>query len=337
MNATDNNAAFRSSPYLGDLTDRYIFAVVKSLDPSQQGDVRDELQGSIEDAVAAKVDQGEDAQAAEKEVLTGLGDPGVLSAQFAERPLYLIGPKYFLTWWRLLKTLLIVVVPIVMMVTAVVGFISAQDVGEVIANVLVAAFTVSAHIAFWTTLVFFIMERTGTETGVEWSVDNLPEAESSNGSGISELVASWVFLAFMVAAVLWDHFRGFPTWTSSDQMVPVLNPALWPWQIAVLFAIIFAEFTFAFVLFRNRGWNRTLAIVNTMINISFAVWALTLLIGNELFNPEFLDMGFEFTDPSTDAMRVIGVIIGASVVVIAVWDIVDGWRKTINPRNRARC
>lgn len=337
MNATDNNSTFGTSPYLGDLTNRYIFAVVKSLDPSQQGDVRDELQGSIEDAVAAKVDQGQDPETAERDVLTGLGDPGVLSAQFAERPLYLIGARYFLTWWRLLKTLLVVVVPIVMVATAAGSIITGEGIGSVIENVIGAAFTVAAHIGFWTTLVFFIMERTGTETGVEWTIDDLPEVDSGNGSGAGELIASWVFLTIILGLVLWDRFRGYPTWTSDSEMVSVLNPALWPWQILVLFAILLAEFIFAFVFFRSNGWNRTLAIANTMLNIALAVWALTLLIGNELFNPEFVEMGTVLTDPSTDAMRVTGVIIGVSVFVVCLWDTIDGWRKTINPRNRARC
>ena len=42
-------------------------------------------------------------------MLTELGDPDKLAAGYTDRPLYLIGPRYYLDWWRLLKLLLWIV------------------------------------------------------------------------------------------------------------------------------------------------------------------------------------------------------------------------------------
>src|SRR5690606_8110198 len=61
------------------------------------------------DAVDARTEQGEPLEAAERAVLSELGDPSILAAGYADRPLHLIGPKYFLTWWRLLKVLVAIV------------------------------------------------------------------------------------------------------------------------------------------------------------------------------------------------------------------------------------
>ena len=91
------------------LTERYITATIRSLPATAQADVRAELEASIADAVEARVEQGEPREAAEHAVLTELGDPGVLAAGYADRPLHLIGPRYFLVWWRLLKLLLWIV------------------------------------------------------------------------------------------------------------------------------------------------------------------------------------------------------------------------------------
>ena len=91
------------------LTERYIAATTASLPAESQQDVRAELGVSIADAVEARIEQGEDPAAAERAVLTELGDPVVLAAGYADRPLHLIGPRYYLTWWRLLKALLIIV------------------------------------------------------------------------------------------------------------------------------------------------------------------------------------------------------------------------------------
>ena len=44
--------------------------------------------------------------------LVELGDPAALAASYVDRPLQLIGPRYYLTWWRLLKLLYSVVLPI---------------------------------------------------------------------------------------------------------------------------------------------------------------------------------------------------------------------------------
>ena len=91
------------------LTQRYIAATVKSLSPAAQVDVRAELEASIADAIEGRVEQGEKREDAERAVLTELGDPAVLAAGYADRPLHLIGPRYYVTWWRLVKLLLMIV------------------------------------------------------------------------------------------------------------------------------------------------------------------------------------------------------------------------------------
>ena len=91
------------------LTERYISATIRSLPAESQEDVRAELAASIADAVEARTEQGEDPGAAEREVLTGLGDPAVLAAGYADRPLHLLGPRHYLTWRRLLIVLLWIV------------------------------------------------------------------------------------------------------------------------------------------------------------------------------------------------------------------------------------
>src|SRR5690625_6334720 len=58
-----------------------------------QDDVRAELTTSITDAIDARTEQGEDPETAERAVLTELGDPAVLAAEYVDRPLHLIGPR----------------------------------------------------------------------------------------------------------------------------------------------------------------------------------------------------------------------------------------------------
>ena len=212
------------------LTERYIAATVKSLRPDAQDDVRAELGASIADAIEARLEAGESPTDAERAVLTQLGDPGILAAGYAERPLHLIGPRFYLTWWRLLK-LLLMIVPVCVLVAAALGqTIAGAPVGEIIASAIVATGGTIIHICFWTTLVFVVLERTGSSTSIDkGDVDQLPEL-TENGPGRNELIGSLVFLGLAVGALVWDRLRGF----IPAETLPILNPDLWPWSIGLL-------------------------------------------------------------------------------------------------------
>src|SRR5690606_4735895 len=88
------------------LTDRYVAATLRSIPANSREDIERELRASIGDAIDAKVEAGSEPEAAEAAVLTDLGDPDRLAAGLTDRPLSLIGPELFLTWWRLLRVLL---------------------------------------------------------------------------------------------------------------------------------------------------------------------------------------------------------------------------------------
>src|SRR5262245_64492392 len=100
------------------LTDRYVDATLRRVPARQRPDIERELRASIADAVDDRLEAGGDPAEAEEAVLTDLGDPARLAAGYADRPLHLIGPAFFLDYTRLLRALLVTVVPAV---AAVVG------------------------------------------------------------------------------------------------------------------------------------------------------------------------------------------------------------------------
>lgn len=319
------------------LTERYIAATVKSITPSAQDDVRAELAASIDDAIEARLEQGEPREAAERAVLTELGDPGILAASYADRPLHLIGPRFYLTWWRLLKLLLIIVPPIAMIGVALGTVISGGDVGAVIGAMVAVAISSVVHIGFWTTLVFVILERTNSESTLpEWDLDQLPEP-TVNGVGRADLIASLAFLVIGIGAIFWDRFLGF--FPTGGDPIPVLNPGLWPWGITILFALIVAEVLLAVAIYAHGRWNTLFAWINTALAVAFAVWSLTLLVRGELINPAFLDFvvtaggeglsrGNAGAAEQGGVFRILAVLTGFCMALFPVWDIIDGWLKT---------
>ncbi|WP_431074173.1 permease prefix domain 1-containing protein [Microbacterium phyllosphaerae] len=311
------------------LTERYISATIRSLTPEVQGDVRAELEASIADAIDARLEQGEAPEDAERAVLTELGDPGILAAGYADRPLHLIGPKYYLVWWRLLK-LLLIIVPVCAFGGVMLGqLIDGAPTGEIIGTSVVAALGSIVHVGFWVTLVFFILERTGADTGVKWNVDQLPEP-TQNGAGRADAIASLIFLVLGVGAVLWDAFIGF--FPTGGEPIAILNPTLWPWGITFLFVLFAAEAVLAVVVYAKRRWTIGIAVANTLLAVVFAAWSLALLLQGALINPEFLSFVFTDNGVTDETMRILTVIAGFCLVAFPIWDIVDGWIKTARAR-----
>src|SRR5699024_7039587 len=161
------------------LVERYITSTIRSLPQHIQDDVRAELTTSITDAIDARTEQGEDPETAERAVLTELGDPAVLAAEYVDRPLHLIGPRYFLTWWRLLKLLLTIGPAVAIAGVALAQLIAQEPIGAVIGESIAAGISAVVHVFFWVTLVFAILERSGADAGARWDVDQLPEPQST--------------------------------------------------------------------------------------------------------------------------------------------------------------
>lgn len=312
------------------LTTRYIDATVRSLPADLQQDVREELTASIADAIEARIEQGEDPVAAERAALTELGDPSALAAGFAERPLHLIGPRHYLAWRRLLQTLLLIVPPIAMLGAGVAHAITGASVGAAIGEAIAIGISVIVHVFFWVTLVFVILERTGTETGTTWDVDQLPE-QRSTGTGRADLIPSLVLIALMLGVLAWDVTRGLAVVDGSA--LQVLHPDLWPGGILVLAALLLLEAGLAIANFVRGHWTTAAAILNTALAVAFVSWALTLLGRDRLLNPELLELARR-SGVGAETTSTVGVIVVVCIVGCSTWDMIDGWLKASRDRRR---
>lgn len=310
------------------LTDRYIDAATRTAPESQRPDIAAELRERIADQVDALVDAGEAPDAAERAVLNELGDPDELVAGYIDRPLQLIGPRYYLTWWRLLKLLWAIVPACVVFGVALGMAIDGESFGAIVGAVVPVVIQVIVNIGFWTTLVFVIIERSTHSADIglvgEWTVDRLPEPRE-NGAKVSDLVASLIFLGLAAGAVLWDHFVGF-VYFSDAGWLPFLSPQLWPWGIGVLLAAIAAEALLAIAVYAKGRYTWALAAANLVLNVVIAVPAVWLLSEGGLVNPEFWPRVIP-ADSSATVESILTIIFGFVIAGIAIWDSVDGFLK----------
>jgi hypothetical protein len=290
------------------------------------------LRASIGDQIEARLEQGEPEDIAERAVLTGLGDPDRLAAGYTERPLWLIGPRYYLTWWRLTKLLWAIVPACAAFGVALARTIQGADIGEIIGSVASVAVSVIVHVGFWTTLVFFIVERNerGTAAALvrDWTPDDLPAARERRAS-FGDLIATMFFLVLAAGAVLWDQVVGF-VYTVETGWIPFLHPALGPWYIGGLLLLIGIEMLFAVAVYARGRWDVGSATVNLVLNVVVAGSALWLLAEERLLNPEFIAI-ISANVPGTVGV-ILTIVFGFGVSAVAAWDSVDGYLKAYRQR-----
>ena len=311
------------------LTDRYVDAAMRTVPEAQRADLAAELRASIDDQVEARVTDGETPETAERAVLTELGDPDKLAAGYTDRPLWLVGPRYFLMWWRLLKLLWAIVIPCAVFGVSLAMVLDGATFGEIMGAIWPLALTVGVHIGFWTTLVFAIVERSEDRKVMpveEWSVDQLPEPRP-RGAGLSDLVASLVFLGIAAGAILWDLFVGF---VPTQPGLSFLDPALWPGWILALFALMVLEAGLAVTVYVVGRWTIGLAIVNGVLNAIIAIPAIWLLMQGALINPEYFPT--IIGEGGDEVGAIVSVIVGFVIAGVAVWDTVDGALKAHRAR-----
>lgn len=324
------------------LTDRYVFAALKSIPEQQRGDIDRELRASITDAVDARIDAGEPPAGAEKAVLTEFGDPQRLAARYADRPLYLIGPDLYLDWRRVLRILLLIVVPLAFVAATLVRMATdPENPAAAFGAAISASLTALVQVTFWVTLVFAILQRTETrrkDLGLQkWTPATLPQIPRSSGISLSDTIASVIVLAFFIGLLLWQRVGSL--FYLEGEPVLVLQEQLWDFWLPYIIVLLVLEAVFAVVLYTAGRWTYAFAAVNASLGLLFMVPVLWLLATGRVFDWSFLsNVGW-----GTDTAAWIGAATAAAVLIISLWDIADGFRKarktvrhTAAPRQSSR-
>jgi hypothetical protein len=311
------------------LTDRYVHVTVRLLDDTQRGDVEQELRGTIADMVDARLDAGAagSRDEAERAVLTELGDPVRLAAGYSGRPLHLIGPAVYPEWRRLVTVLLSTVVPLAatahLLVRLLTDAVDTEGIGPVAASTAGVAMTTALHVAFWTTLAFAVVERSGASLG-PWDPEALPDLDESRTVTRADTVASVVLSVLVAAAIVWQQTSS-PVEGAGGDAVPVLDPALWSGWIPALLVVLALDVVVALAVFRAGRWTRRLAVTQAVLDLAFALPLLVLLQRDQLFDPRFLDA--LVAGGWAEASRDLTATMTAGVLVVLGWQLVDAVRR----------
>lgn len=314
-----------------DYTTRYVEAATRSLPADQRDDHAEELTASIRDQIDDRVAAGESPEDAEKAVLTAMGDPAVLAARYADRPLHLIGPRYFSDWKRLLVLLMWIVVPIGALAGVLGSALRGEPEGAWVGEGIVSALTAGLHVFFWVTLAFALVERFGAPKakakglGV-WSVDMLP-LTAHRRAQFGEVVMAFVASAVMAAALAWDRWIGFIPWEhTGGEPLPVLHPDLWPWGFAVAVGATLITAALTLVAHLAGRWATWMGVANAILSLALTIAVLVVHANGLLINPAFV--GHAFGQAGVQTAQVLGVILGVGIAMLGLWAAWDSYRRT---------
>lgn len=308
------------------LTDRYVWAVVRTAPETQ----RPELDREVRALVADATDAHAAAADPEREALLELGDPQRLAASYLDRPLSLIGPRTYLVYIGLLKVLYAVVLPIVFLANLGVQVFVASSFGAALGAAIVIALNAAVHLGFWPTLIFAVVDRLPVSRQPDfgtWTLDRLPELPSPAQSNLTELIGTVVAAVVIVAALIWQQL-GTLFRADDGSGIPFINPALWGFVLSWSIVLAALWIVFAVVLYR-RGWSTTLAVADALLNLAFAIPAILLLTQRTaLVNPAFATAAGWQLDSAAQPWIVPTVVVGAIIIVVVCgWNVVEGFIK----------
>ncbi|MCR2815141.1 hypothetical protein [Microbacterium jiangjiandongii] len=291
--------------------------------PAERVDYAAELRASIRDQIDGRVAQGEEPAAAEVAVLNGLGDPAVLAAGYADRPLYLIGPRWYPTWRRILRIVLWSALPPVAFGVVVALVLADRSPWGIIGPTIGITLSVGAVIFTGMTIVYTALERTGEPVGA-WTVDQLPSGEMDAGTrlGPVEMTLHLVAVVFAIVGLV----AVTVPWSIDDAgHLSVLDAALWPGSLIVGILLVLVG---AVVTLRARAtdlWGGGSATAVAVLALAWAAPVVGLAVTGRLFDPAFV----AYLDIDGDAQRVITLLVVVGTLAITGWSAFAAFRRAL--------
>jgi hypothetical protein len=287
------------------LIELYVQEVIRRLPEKQQDDIGLELRSTIEDMLPDEY-QEEDVKA----VLSELGHPAKLASGYLDKPMHLIGPRYFDVYVSLLKLIIPLAMIISFCVVTFVGIFSYSGEGEIfpvilgmIADGVWNSLSAGVQTFFWITITFALVERLDisentnpiTSKWKEWAPEDLkdvPYIPKRKAISKVELLGSLIWTVIWVAGyfnankLLGIYEKGEEGLTL---VIPLFNQtqliSFWPLVVLVMIS----EVGLVAYKWKLGQWTMKLVLANAIVHaVSLAVFII-VFHNLAVFNPAFFN------------------------------------------------
>ncbi|MEP9408307.1 hypothetical protein ABKP09_18490 [Peribacillus frigoritolerans] len=324
-----------------DLIELYIQEVTRRLPEKNRADIALELQSTIEDMLPE-----DHTEQDVKAVLLKLGDPVTLASGYRDRPMHLIGPRYYDVYISLLK--MILPIAAVISLIALVGDNPFRDTGNTVMEAILkiigkgisGIISTGIQVFFWLTLSFAILERLDTSKDQSpltkdlkpWTPENLkdiPNISKKKAVPMIEVFASLLGLSVFAALYfnaanllgVYEKRNGSLIFVTPSFNQDVLN-SYW---LLVSCVIITGVLLAIYKLFLGR-WTLKLALFHAIYQLLYTLAFIIIISNPDLLNPEFL--AYQRTLFSIDEWKTSiywGLIL--ITIIFAAYDSYQGFRK----------
>lgn len=324
-----------------ELIELYIQEVTRRLPEKNRADIALELQSTIEDMLPEDYTEQD-----VKTVLLKLGDPVTLASGYRDRPMHLIGPRYYDVYISLLK--MILPIAAVISLIALVGDNPFRDTGNTVMEAILkiigkgisGIISTGIQVFFWLTLSFAILERLDTSKDQSpvtkdlkpWTPENLkdiPNISKKKAVPMIEVFASLLGLSVFAALYfnaanllgVYEKRNGSLIFVTPSFNQDVLN-SYW---LLVSCVIIIGVLLAIYKLFLGR-WTLKLALFHAIYQLLYTLAFIIIISNPDLLNPEFL--AYQRTLFSIDEWKSSiywGLILIS--IIFAAYDTYQGFRK----------
>ncbi|MGE6613430.1 HAAS signaling domain-containing protein [Peribacillus sp. NPDC076916] len=324
-----------------ELIELYIQEVTRRLPEKSREDIALELQSTIEDMLP--VDHTEQDV---KAVLLKLGDPVTLASRYRDRPMHLIGPRYFDVYICLLK--MILPIAAVISLIGLIGDNPFRDMENTVVDAILiiigkgiaGIISTGIQVFFWLTISFAILERVDkskdqsplTKDLKPWTPENLkdiPNISKKKAVPMIEIFASLLGLSVFAALYfnatnllgVYEKRNGSLIFVTPSFNQEVLN-SYW---LLVSGVVIIGVILAIYKLFLRR-WTLKLALFHAIYQLLSTLTFIIIISNPDLLNPEFIT--YQRTLFSIDEWKT-SIYWGLILISIffAVYDSYQGFRK----------
>ncbi|XXM72675.1 HAAS signaling domain-containing protein [Lysinibacillus sphaericus] len=323
------------------LIELYIQEVMRRLPEKNREDIALELRSTIEDMLPD--DYTEDDV---KEALTSMGDPAVLASNYKERPMHLIGPRYYDLYITLLKLIVPIAAAITFVVLIVTSIFSHSGESSTIelflsiaGNGVIEAISTGMQVFFWLTVVFAVIERTAvqesqlplTMKGKEWTPDDLKdipyipkEKRISKVEIFGGLVWTviWSICYFKASDIVGLYEKSDGVRTFTPFFVQDVLIGYWP----LIVVLIGLELFLLLRKWRAGVWTKRLAVENAVYQFVPVVVFLFIFRNMEVVDPAFFERIQELFNDSFN-VQWFYLTVAAGLLVAAVINSYEGLKK----------
>ncbi|MDQ6598149.1 HAAS signaling domain-containing protein [Bacillus salipaludis] len=326
------------------LIEIYIQEVTRRLPEKNREDIALELRSTIEDMLPDDY-QEEDIKA----VLEKLGSPVTLASGYRDRPMHLIGPRYFDVYVTLLKMILpiaAVISFISMIAEYFIGYSGEQAVINIVLSLMGEGIgriiEVGIQVFFWLTLMFAILERTDkgrdeqplTASLKKWTPDdlkNIPYIPKKKAISKVEVFGSllwtaiWATLYFKANHLVGVYIGGGE---GLKFVTPSLNQEVLLWYWPIVLVVIGLEIALALYKLIKGQWTKRMAICNTALQLIATIVFIVIFRNPNVITHDYITyMSNSFTITANQFELW---IVGGGILIFMISSAIsvfDGFRK----------